>query len=102
MAVKLNKPTSITCPICRRVVGGREVSADHIIPRSRGGETIPENIRWLCKSCNFQLEHAGECLGAFFCARYVAIGIITTSADNPQKRYRRAIGKVLSNWKLML
>lgn len=32
--------------------GERAVSVDHIIPRSRGGDSSPENLISACKSCN--------------------------------------------------
>ena len=40
------------CPICKKhfEIGGME--ADHIIPWSKGGKTIAENCRMLCKMDN--------------------------------------------------
>lgn len=32
--------------------GDRAVAVDHIIPRSRGGDSSPENLVSACKSCN--------------------------------------------------
>lgn len=35
----------ITCP-------GIELQVDHIVPWSKGGETVPENLQTKCKECN--------------------------------------------------
>ena len=44
------------CPTCRKVFSGtsgfRKLHGDHIIPRSRGGATVWENLTLLCGSCN--------------------------------------------------
>lgn len=29
-----------------------KLTKDHIIPKSRGGKTVPENIAWVCRDCN--------------------------------------------------
>lgn len=39
---------SATCWICR----GPASTADHITPRSLGGDDEPENLRPCCRSCN--------------------------------------------------
>ena len=44
------------CAICRQ---SKELTADHIIPVSKGGETAPENIRPLCEKCNRDKGNAG-------------------------------------------
>lgn len=44
--------TTFTCPYCLRQVPFEETNIDHIVPRSRGGQTTPENIIRTCKSCN--------------------------------------------------
>lgn len=36
------------CWIC----GQRAVTADHVLPRSHGGEDTPENLRAICTVCN--------------------------------------------------
>lgn len=50
-----------TCQICgvQGGSGGVDVvlQADHILPRSRGGEDDPENLRTLCRTCH-QARHA--------------------------------------------
>ena len=40
------------CQYCQRPVGRREVTYDHIVPRSRGGLTAWENIVIACRPCN--------------------------------------------------
>jgi hypothetical protein len=30
----------------------KELTLEHILPRSRGGEDIPDNVVWVCQSCN--------------------------------------------------
>ncbi len=44
------------CAICR---GSGKLTADHIIPVSKGGQTAPENIRPLCENCNQLKGNAG-------------------------------------------
>ena len=47
---------SYVCPGCGRVFRGpqgfRRLHADHIIPRSKGGLTIWENMNLVCGPCN--------------------------------------------------
>lgn len=43
-------------------------TADHILPKSRGGGHGAENLRWCCKNCNGALGHLGGCAGALACA----------------------------------
>ena len=40
------------CPGCRRSSSEINLDIDHILPVSRGGTTVPENIQPLCQSCN--------------------------------------------------
>ena len=44
------------CAICRRP---DKLTADHIIPVSKGGTTSPDNIRPLCEKCNKDKADAG-------------------------------------------
>jgi hypothetical protein len=37
---------------CRHCGGWTDLSVDHIVPESKGGPTILENLQTLCKSCN--------------------------------------------------
>ena len=40
------------CAKCGRTFAFEEMEGDHIIPWSKGGRTIPENLQMLCKLCN--------------------------------------------------
>jgi len=37
-----------------------DLHVDHVVPWSRGGETILDNLRTLCANCNFGKGHLGE------------------------------------------
>ena len=41
------------CVICKKVFEYAEMEGDHIIPWSKGGETILENLQALCSKSNF-------------------------------------------------
>lgn len=36
------------CPICKKIFDFHQMEADHIVPWSKGGKTIPENCQMLC------------------------------------------------------
>lgn len=38
-------------PICIKC-GIYDITMDHIVPLSRGGQNTVENLQWLCRSCN--------------------------------------------------
>jgi len=40
------------CPICKEHFSYEEMDGDHIVPWSKGGKTIPENLQMLCRRCN--------------------------------------------------
>lgn len=40
------------CAICQEEFTMKEMEADHIIPWSKGGQTIQENCQMLCRTCN--------------------------------------------------
>lgn len=40
------------CPICGEYHTFEEMEGDHIIPWSKGGKTLPENLQMICKDCN--------------------------------------------------
>lgn len=40
------------CAICQEEFDIKEMEADHVIPWSKGGQTIQENCQMLCRSCN--------------------------------------------------
>jgi hypothetical protein len=41
-----------TCVWCGRAPWHTDLTAEHIVPRSRGGRTSPENLTVACRSCN--------------------------------------------------
>lgn len=41
------------CPYCRRVLGDRTFSIDHVEPVGRGGSFAFENLAVCCQDCNF-------------------------------------------------
>ena len=42
------------CEYCRmhQSLQGATFHVEHIVPESRGGPTVPENLAWCCPSCN--------------------------------------------------
>jgi 5-methylcytosine-specific restriction endonuclease McrA len=53
-----------TCQYCARVFAPQELTLDHIVPRSRGGDSTWDNLVASCRSCNNRkgdrsLEDAG-------------------------------------------
>jgi hypothetical protein len=42
------------CEYCRSqdAFSPQSFSAEHVVPRSRGGTTSPENLAWSCQGCN--------------------------------------------------
>ena len=40
------------CPKCGKHFAIEEMEGDHIVPWSKGGKTIPENLQMLCRRCN--------------------------------------------------
>ena len=41
-----------TCQYCKQAMNSGELTLDHVIPRSRGGETTWENLVACCNPCN--------------------------------------------------
>ena len=41
-----------TCQYCQRVLPSSELTLDHVVPRSRSGETVWENLVACCHGCN--------------------------------------------------
>lgn len=47
------KRDGFRCQICGRTADdGIKLHVDHILPVSKGGETVPNNLRTLCDTCN--------------------------------------------------
>ena len=42
----------MTCQYCHKIFNGGDLTLDHVTPRSRGGETIWENLVACCHPCN--------------------------------------------------
>lgn len=40
------------CPYCTKTMKPKELSVDHIVPRSRGGSDDMSNLHLVCKECN--------------------------------------------------
>lgn len=40
------------CPYCLKEFPLSKATADHCVPRSRGGSSEPYNLVWACKRCN--------------------------------------------------
>ena len=40
------------CPYCKQPIPYRDISIDHIQPRSRGGPDAKENLVFTCRTCN--------------------------------------------------
>lgn len=41
-----------TCHVCKEKCDYEQMQGDHWIPWSKGGKTIPENLKMLCRDCN--------------------------------------------------
>lgn len=52
------KTSSGTCYYCRRKVGFRNLTMDHIIPLSRGGRSTKDNLVPCCKECNIRKKNS--------------------------------------------
>ena len=44
------------CEYCRmhQALQGATFHVEHVLPRSRGGESRPENLAWACPGCNLR------------------------------------------------
>ena len=40
------------CVYCDKILTYRNIACDHIIPVTKGGDSIPENLQLICKACN--------------------------------------------------
>lgn len=41
-----------TCQRCRKKIRKKDVDIDHIIPQSRGGRDVLDNLQCMCRTCN--------------------------------------------------
>tara|TARA_Y100001963_G_scaffold154598_1_gene243692 strand:- start:551 stop:1084 length:534 start_codon:yes stop_codon:yes gene_type:complete len=41
-----------TCQYCQKTFGEKELTLDHVLPKSRGGEKVWTNLVAACKKCN--------------------------------------------------
>ncbi len=67
------------CPYCQHMMYGDygplgSANWDHIMPRARGGQDVPDNRRRVHQFCNCMRAEAGECVGAMACGLAVAAG----------------------------
>jgi len=53
----LNKIQRGVCYYCRREVGRRHLTMDHVVPLSRGGKSKKGNIVPACKECNSKKKY---------------------------------------------
>jgi len=53
----LNKIQRGICYYCRRKVGRRNLTMDHVVPLSRGGKSKKGNIVPACKECNSKKKY---------------------------------------------
>lgn len=44
------------CPYCGIIIDHKNISLDHIVPLSRGGYSVIENISLICQTCNKQKD----------------------------------------------
>lgn len=50
---KIAKRNNYTCQHCGKYMpDGVGLQIDHIVPISKGGKSIPENLQVLCSKCN--------------------------------------------------
>jgi 5-methylcytosine-specific restriction endonuclease McrA len=40
------------CPLCGQVITAANADLDHIVPRALGGQSVPGNVRIVCRWCN--------------------------------------------------
>lgn len=50
--IKAYEKQKSICPICGKHFEYEEMQGDHIVPWSKGGRTIDENLQMLCSTCN--------------------------------------------------
>ena len=70
------------CQYCGRYYSSGYLTVDHVLPRSKGGETVWENVVTACKPCNGRKgDHTPEEVGMHLCSKprrpqYVALALL--------------------------
>jgi len=44
----------LQCKYCTKVLTYRNIACDHIVPLSKGGDSVADNLQLICKSCNMR------------------------------------------------
>lgn len=84
-----------TCQYCGKQPPRRDLTVDHIVPRSRGGRTVWENVVTACQRCNgckggrTPEEASMKLLSTPTRPRYVALAMVESAAA------RQAWGKYM-------
>jgi 5-methylcytosine-specific restriction endonuclease McrA len=52
MRVRIIERDNSTCYMCKRKLPFEEVTLEHVIPRSRGGDDSEANLKVACEPCN--------------------------------------------------
>lgn len=79
------------CALCGATKKDRPLDVDHIIPRSRGGKTVEENLQVLCSKCNrskgnkddtdFRLSESDVNADCIFCGKLDKDRIVTENGS---------------------
>lgn len=77
-----------TCQYCGSTPGRADLTVDHVVPRSKGGETSWENVVTACRRCNVRKgSRAPEEIGMALRSRparprFVALALVAQSDHN--------------------
>ncbi|RME84626.1 MAG: HNH endonuclease [Caldilineae bacterium] len=86
-----------TCQYCGAQPGKAELTIDHVLPRSRGGQKVWENVVTACRSCNQRKgnrtpkEAHMKLIRQPYRPRYVALAIVGEMQQNSV--WRKYIGE---------
>lgn len=61
----------ISCHYCRELFYYGELTKDHVVPTSKGGRNIVENVVPCCSACNNRKSNEMPTCECVFCARAV-------------------------------